>query len=92
MGLFNSKNAQSIPTKTQIAEAIDGYGKENKINYICPICRCRKWDVAGVLSHDLQREPDWPETSRTYVPTALLICANCSYCAQFSLVALGLLK
>lgn len=91
MNLFGSKNARPVPSREEIAERIKVRGQEHKVRYLCPVCRHTRWDVAGVLSHQLEPEPRTSTGARTFVPTAILICGNCAYCAQFSLVALGLL-
>ena len=92
MRLFSSKNARAVPTREQISERIQEIGKDKKTRYVCPICRNSRWEVAGVLSHQLEPEAGAPSTAKTFVPTALLICGGCAYCAQFSLVALGLIE
>lgn len=92
MHLFRSKNAKPVPTREQIADRIKGKGVKKGVRYLCPFCRCSRWDVAGVLSQQLEPEAGASSTARTFVPTAILICGNCAYCAQFSLVALGLLE
>ena len=91
MRLFSSKNAKAVPTREQIAESIKLKGKQEGIRHLCPVCRHSRWDVAGVVTHQLEPDPSAPSTARTFVPTAILICGKCSFCAQFSLVALGLL-
>lgn len=66
-------------------------GQKEGLRYRCPVCRNSRWDVAGVRAFELEPDTDDRESSRTFVPTAVLICGNCAFCAQFSLVALGLL-
>lgn len=91
MKLFSSKNAKAVPSREKIAATIKEKGQQQGVRYLCPVCRHSRWDVAGVLSHQLEPDPQASSTARTFVPTAILICGNCGFCAQFSLVALGLL-
>lgn len=89
MSLFHSKNAKLVPGRELIAQRLQEYGKSRGIHYLCPMCRHNRWDVAGVLSHRLEGEGSHKVTTSLFAPMALLVCGQCAYSAQFSLVALG---
>lgn len=91
MSLFQSSNARAVPTRQQIADRITESCGEKGITFRCPICHRGRWDVAGVLSHTLESSGEERGGTRSFVPTALVICENCAFCAEFSLVTLGLL-
>lgn len=90
MGLFHSKNAKLVPSREQIAQRLKEYGESRGVHYLCPMCRHNRWDVAGVVTHRLEGEGSKKVTTTSvFAPMALLVCGQCTYSAQFSLVALG---
>jgi hypothetical protein len=74
--------------KQEIMAALNAAG----VKMICPSCGIGDFGLLdGFMNHTISDDPETVTLGGRYVPTVVLVCANCGYLSEHAAASLGII-